>query len=226
MRRNEPCRSCLYASRDGYCTYLLWTLHRRPCPPGQDCTVYERASDEQRKKAKNNIIIMPATTAPKPPKPSRRIWDTAKALRMYQDGASDVQIAKACRVSPTTIYLWRKGQGLPTHAKPSRRIWDTAKAMQMYQDDASDRQIAKALGVCPTTIGEWREKEGLPPRHMKKEKKLVGAVAERALRMYQEGATDAQIAKACGVANSSIRRWREREGMSRPARGRTKGGAR
>ena len=80
----------------GHCTYILWTLHRRPCPPGKDCTVYERASDEQRKKAKNNIVIIPAAT-PKPPKPSRRTWDTAKALQMYQDGASDVQIAKACR---------------------------------------------------------------------------------------------------------------------------------
>lgn len=227
MRRIGPCRSCLYGSGDGYCTYILWTLHRRPCPPGKDCTVYERASDEQRKKAKNNIVIIPAAT-PKPPKPSRRTWDTAKALQMYQDGASDVQIAKACRVSPTTIYLWRNAQGLPTHAKLQQRTrtWDTAKALQMYQDDASDVQIAKALGVSPNTIGEWRKGQGLPLRHLKNEKKLVGTIAERALQMYQEGATDAQIARACGVSASGVCRWRKREGMSRLDRRNTKGGAR
>lgn len=130
MNRIAHCRSCLYGGGDGYCTYILWTTHRRPCPPGAGCTVYERASAEQRKKAKNNIVIIPAAAVRQPQKPHRRKWDTAKALQMYQDGASDAQIAKACGVSQPTICLWRNAQSLPTHAKGRRDDERNAESLQ------------------------------------------------------------------------------------------------
>lgn len=34
----KRCRDCVYGWKS-YCTYILITGHRRPCPPGDECTV-------------------------------------------------------------------------------------------------------------------------------------------------------------------------------------------
>lgn len=41
-RKKRPCEGCRYAS-GASCDYYLITGRRRPCPPGQDCTVKEPA---------------------------------------------------------------------------------------------------------------------------------------------------------------------------------------
>lgn len=42
-KKPHPCRGCHYwkgRSDDvKTCNYYLWTDHRRPCPPGEGCTV-------------------------------------------------------------------------------------------------------------------------------------------------------------------------------------------
>ena len=45
-RKRNPCQGCAYwyrvngqaAGKFGFCEYILVTGHRRPCPPGEDCT--------------------------------------------------------------------------------------------------------------------------------------------------------------------------------------------
>lgn len=41
---HTKCRSCVYRADfngDVCCYYCVIMKHRRPCPPGPDCTVYE-----------------------------------------------------------------------------------------------------------------------------------------------------------------------------------------
>jgi len=52
MSSSKKCMSCKYSKpihgggirymADIYCDYLNMTYERRPCKPGNDCTVYER----------------------------------------------------------------------------------------------------------------------------------------------------------------------------------------
>lgn len=51
------CSSCIYSTlvTGGYnkmCNYLLYTDQRRPCPPGQGCTVRVKSRAKQQRKAK------------------------------------------------------------------------------------------------------------------------------------------------------------------------------
>lgn len=45
--KGNPCKGCKYAvseykgSEGYYCQYILMTKKRRPCPPGEGCTVKE-----------------------------------------------------------------------------------------------------------------------------------------------------------------------------------------
>lgn len=57
MTRNcDKCRKCMYGvwcnvSEDGEmlsaCTYILHNAARRPCPPGNECTVFEQKRRQQ-----------------------------------------------------------------------------------------------------------------------------------------------------------------------------------
>lgn len=42
----SKCGSCKYGymhmNFGPYCDYILLTGHRRPCPPGEECTAYEK----------------------------------------------------------------------------------------------------------------------------------------------------------------------------------------
>lgn len=48
MAKQKKCSSCKYSCRisceggDRFCQYILITGHRRPCPGGSKCTVYEK----------------------------------------------------------------------------------------------------------------------------------------------------------------------------------------
>ena len=48
MAKQKKCSTCKYSCRisfeggDRFCQYILITGHRRPCPGGNECTVYER----------------------------------------------------------------------------------------------------------------------------------------------------------------------------------------
>ena len=55
--------------------------------------------------------------APRPRMPKR--WDEARAMSLYNEGATDLDIADSVGVTKTTIASWRRGQGLPPNVKPA-----------------------------------------------------------------------------------------------------------
>lgn len=88
------CNGCIYnrplcsSSHEAtYCAYILITGRRRPCPPGEGCTVKRTGT-------------------------RRRIdWDAAKAV--YDRGGTDREIAQAVECAVISIKKWRKRNGLP-----------------------------------------------------------------------------------------------------------------
>ncbi len=74
------CKGCAYAvylSGVWCCDYLQIAGHRRPCPPGEDCTARKEAD-----LTKKGSAFM-----------KRRGWDTERARTLYDEKLSDAEIA-------------------------------------------------------------------------------------------------------------------------------------
>ncbi len=99
------CEGCAYAvllSGEWYCDYLLTTGHRRPCPPGEGCTVRV----EEKKDPKQTWKECPPVKG--------RTWDTEKARALYEQGYTDARIAAEVGATGTAVGFWRRKLGLPS----------------------------------------------------------------------------------------------------------------
>lgn len=93
------CKGCVYGVRldgDWCCDFLSQTGHRRPCPPGDACTVRVDEAQEERRGGRLR----------------ERSWSGA-ALALYARGLSDRAIAKELGVSYSAVCFWRTKSGLP-----------------------------------------------------------------------------------------------------------------
>ena len=96
------CKGCAYAvylSGAWCCDYLQIAGHRRPCPPGEDCTVREAAN-----LTKKGSAFM-----------KRREWDTEKAKTLYDQKLTDTEIAGEVGATASAVAYWRRGLGLPAN---------------------------------------------------------------------------------------------------------------
>lgn len=99
---HDGCEGCAFAvllSGEWYCDYLLMTGHRRPCPPGEGCTVRKAANLTKKESAFMR----------------RRAWDTDDARALYDQRLSDNEIAKRIGVTASAVACWRRGLGLPAN---------------------------------------------------------------------------------------------------------------
>ncbi len=124
------CEGCVYAaylSDAWYCDYLAVTGHRRPCPPGEGCTV--RAEGVRSKKRTWRIVPM-----------RKRTWDTEKARAMYDEGLSDKKIAEALGTTIHSIGFWRRALYLPPNRdeKQAEKTPERAAAPQAEIEHALD----------------------------------------------------------------------------------------
>lgn len=95
------CKGCAYAvclSGEWYCDYLQIVGHRRPCPPGEGCTVRKEGNLTK----KGNAFM------------KRREWDTEKARALYEQDWSDARIAEEVGTNTAAVARWRKELGLPS----------------------------------------------------------------------------------------------------------------
>lgn len=96
------CKGCAYAallSGAWCCDYLSVTGHRRPCPPGEGCTVRKEGD-----LTKKGSAFM-----------KRRGWDTEKAKALYDLKLSDTEIAGKVGATASAVAFWRRGLGLPAN---------------------------------------------------------------------------------------------------------------
>lgn len=112
------CKGCDYAvllSGEWCCDYLSVTGHRRPCPPGEGCTVRKEGD-----LTKTGSAFM-----------KRRRWDTEKAKALYDQKLSDAEIAGRVGTTASAVAFWRRGLGLPANQgqrPPSRSENPESKA--------------------------------------------------------------------------------------------------
>lgn len=100
------CKGCAYAvplSGEWYCDYLSITGHRRPCPPGEGCTVRVEAEKDLKRKWKECLPV------------KGRTWDTDRARALYDEGLLDAEIAKEVGITERAVGFWRRTQGLPSN---------------------------------------------------------------------------------------------------------------
>ena len=101
--KKTPCFGCVYHSpTTNTCDYILIEDCRRPCPPGEACTV--RLTKEGKKKM------------------GKPRWDTELGRLLWLEGKSDAQIAAEMGVAPNTVLhqrrKWEKTTTRPEPAAP------------------------------------------------------------------------------------------------------------
>jgi transposase len=80
-----------------------------------------------------------------------------KAMRLYDQGLNDREIAEDLDTSQALVCIWRRRNGLPSVM--SRRL---AGYQELYYLGLTDVEISKVFGVCASVINEWRLRRGLP----------------------------------------------------------------
>ena len=115
--------------------------------------------------------------------------------------------------------LYEKGEH-PRDTRPSlsKINLPSAKTMELYESGMNDCEIARQLGVRPCDVLNWRRKHDLKPNRKRLEKGEVKGSkldAQEIMEMYRSGATDAELARAAGVAGSTVRAWRNVRGLER-----------
>lgn len=120
--QRDPCAGCVYQVKVGdnlICDFLCQTGHRRPCPFGTGCTV---------KQTKEGETV------------SKR-WDVVTALKLYEEGKTDPEIAKIVGVSDQTIKAWRKREGLKSNYAPAFAGKPKATAAEVLAEpDAAEQR--------------------------------------------------------------------------------------
>lgn len=155
MQDETPCTTCKYGNKEAICTYILAAQHRRPCPAGIGCTVYEKV--ESRRELQQFAL------APSAANPKRTPFDKAEAYRLYKAGKNDREIAEAMHLQTGTISYWRIQNKLPSQTA----IYASNQLKQLcdlFETGASDKEIGEALGVGIYRVKAIRSKHGLRRR--------------------------------------------------------------
>lgn len=82
--------NCIYKGVVGTtpcCNYVFIKDRLRPCPPGFDCTVYDSGK-------------------------KRKAFPEARAMRLYEEGWTDAEIANDIGLKASTVGTWRRRAGL------------------------------------------------------------------------------------------------------------------
>lgn len=139
------CKGCAYAWRPDqkralwYCTYILYTGMRRPCPPGEGCT--ERREAGERPGGRGPDITIRRT------KKMGKI-DNERAMKLYRDGASDSELATILGVSVSAVGQWRGKTGLKRNA--AKRAGESLPQPAAPAAPSSERERALGGGVSPS----------------------------------------------------------------------------
>lgn len=103
-------------------------------------------------------------------------------------------------------------QELNQRPKETRHRIPDQDALRLWCEGKTDREIAEALGVTRNGVGHWRVRNGLPCNEDRCGPKPFWD-AELARKLYDENATDSEIADAVGLSRQAIARWRKQNGL-------------
>ena len=216
----EPCQGCFYFS--GWnCDYILLEKSRRPCPPGDACTVRKKrgASREEslvvsRRKANKLLPPLPAakrdkkpyTVQVKHPRPVIKAKSTTKTIFNQTKKAPPKKVPKE---KPQTA--WER----------ILEKLDTPEVIRMYEAGESDSAIGKAVGCCGNSVKKWRVQTGRPTKSRRGVKPGLGMLDPHLKDIkakLEAGVTDYRLAKEYDVSQRTIARFRMAHDLG-PARG-------
>lgn len=171
---------------------------------------------------------LPSNTR-KPEPGSHVTWDTAEAMRLYEKGLSDGQIALRFGVHQASIWQWRKRMGLPLNQRPKRSAPAPKEAaVKLFMTDSEilgsfrradnkpeQVKILSELNACTMDnildkLEELGEDVSLIRARRARRRTLD---PERALRLWRSGCSDSTIARTLGVTQKSVWAWRQQAGL-------------
>lgn len=133
--------------------------------------------------------------------------DEEKALEMYNNGATENQIAKAFGVASITVYAWKLKAGLVRHSPDQQKQFEAVR--NLYDMGLTDPEISAKTGLSVQMIYLYRREHGLKTKWSPR--KDWAEVDAKFRPHYEKGLTDHQIADICGCHYWNVRGWRHRE---------------
>lgn len=94
--KTSSCRGCFALGHLGDCNYIFIMEHRRPCPPGAQCTARMTRKELTMRKAS---------------------WDTELGRQMWAEGKKDTEIASALGIPTSTVTNYRLKHWAPAQKK-------------------------------------------------------------------------------------------------------------
>ena len=218
-------KKCRYLDNHHMCNYYLITGQRRPCPAGAGCTV----ADAGRKLRPWEIPIVAndgvlegwgadqetrslaalGMTENRRPGKKRVQWDTEEGRRLREQGLFNREIAERLGVSESVVSAWAREHWSDIKVSRRRR-WDTEEGRRLREQGLSCVQIAKRLGLSDVTVSAYaREHWGdiqVPLKSMQ-----AKWDTEKGKALWAAGASDDEIAAACGISRSAVASYRRRK---------------
>ena len=224
----EPCQGCYYFS--GWnCDYIILEKHRRPCPPGDECTVRKKrdASGEE------SLVVSRRKANQLPPKPvgirDRKPYTVQVKHPRPVMNAEPVKQTNFNQTKPPKPPQKKKPKAPGAPARKSFAqicgILNTPEFVGMYENRCSDYEIAKVAGCSPNSVLRWRRETGRP---------VIARMGPKTVRLHLEshldeiradlaqGKSDYALSKKYGVSQRSFGRFR-RENSLGPAKGKREG---
>ena len=143
--------------------------------------------------------------------------DIKDVRRMYQDGISARQIAKAFNKSPATICRYLKKENIIL-AKGKRYLLekDKDKIIEEYKNGVSVAILCEKYHCYRTTIADLLKHEGITPNRNRIRRRTLFSFTSEIKSLYDQGAPYKDIAKKYGVNLSSISRFVKNKKWTRP----------
>ena len=115
--RSARCRGCFALGSQGTCNYIFIMEHRRPCPPGAQCTA---------RMTRKELSMRKAT------------WDTELGRKMWAEGKKDTEIASTLGIPTSTVTNYRL-----KHWAPARKKTTAPKEVQPVAVSTEETQAAE-----------------------------------------------------------------------------------
>lgn len=94
--RSARCRGCFALGSRGSCNYIFIMEHRRPCPPGAQCTA---------RMTRKELSMRKVT------------WDTELGYKLWSEGKKDTEIASTLGIPTSTVTNYRLKHWAPAQKK-------------------------------------------------------------------------------------------------------------
>lgn len=216
----EPCQGCFYFS--GWsCDYILLEKKRRPCRPGDDCTVRKKrglSGSERLAVINREHNRLPPKQAPHP---------TKKPYTVQVKHPRPVTPQK--NVNKKTVFNQTKKPPKPKPKKepkaPARQTFEqicerlnTPEFIGMYEAGKSDREIAQVVGCSATSVRNWRNATDRSPLAQRGKSSPLEPHLESIKSALAAGMSDYSLAKTYGTDPQSIARLRKKHNLG-PAQG-------